>query len=1110
MPIAPPEQPADGSAPALLLVGEPRWRGAQGEARLARLDAALLALLALGGEQPRNRVAAWLWPGSAVKNANLSLRQRLFRLRQQLNHPLVEAGTMLRLVPGIHVDLDGTGELLGGLDFGDLEAFDEWLGAQRGQLALRRVDGWAGEAARLEARGALAEALVLAERIVANRPELEHGWRRLMRLHYLRGDRAAAIDSFERFEQQVYREQGLQPAAETLALLDTIERAQEAVPAARGPLPADLLRPPRLVGREAELAALTQAWTAGRAVLLIGEGGLGKSRLLDDFLRGRQGHLLVRARPGDAGMPYGTLTQLLVQANDRFAPDLPAPTRAELARLSPQFGTPPGGAARQAMFWMAVEEALRLCAAHGLTALAVDDLHHADTASIELLQWLLASEALSALRFAFASRPTGGDPAGTAADGPLAAWLGDSQRVVPVRLAPLGPDQVAALLQTLALPVLPDLGKPLADALFQHAGGHPFLTLETLKSLALGDPHLPGSLPVPAAAGALIERSVQRLGDLARDLLRLVVLAGSDLRLDVAGQVLGRPLIDLAHAWAELQRVQLVQASGALHDLVRDCVRAGLPTQARRTLRLALAQALSSQPGTEPLRLAEHWIDGGAWPEAVLALRAAAQQARLTGRLLEYEELLERAGDAARQAGDAAQRFDALCLALTAHMMRCGAEAVLPRLTQELAHGGTPAQHSRLLVIRCEALLNAGRVEPALQAGAVALALAEPGSVQHFEAVVLHSRALALCGQGEQATEALATALQAAPRFADPAREMQAHAAVAHAHFVASRYVPAMAAQRRALDIAHALSDATEIAHNMSNLASIANQVGDVPLVYPLASEAHQRFVAMRMFDGHFVMNGITLARHASHLGRFDEALQVLEPVVALEAQQVGATLHAMSRVAMCGLKLWLGEPEAAATHLQALAEVNSADLLPVARVAVCLAQLRRCKDERVHATLRHTLTELGREHPGLRDNATLYREWARWEEPEQALLQLRSLIGELRQSGSPMAMRSLELTEVELLIHCDATAAARLAQRLATELPQGVLASVYPPQAWWTLARALHQGGEQAAAQECRARALAWIEAAELPETTEPEAFGPLHPVNGAVLAADWGRAGW
>jgi hypothetical protein len=159
--------------------------------------------------------------------------------------------------------------------------------------------------------GAIARGLVYAQRLAESNPLAEHAHRRLMRLHYLRGDRAAAIDVFERFEQCLKDEQGTPPSAETIELLATIERGGAALPARRAVVPASLIRPPRLVGRERELMALDHAWSARRTFLLVGEAGIGKSRLLQEFSAGRDGIVALRARPGDAGIAYAVLARLL-------------------------------------------------------------------------------------------------------------------------------------------------------------------------------------------------------------------------------------------------------------------------------------------------------------------------------------------------------------------------------------------------------------------------------------------------------------------------------------------------------------------------------------------------------------------------------------------------------------------------------------------------------------------------------------------------------------------------------------------------------------------------------------------------------------------------------
>ena len=474
----------------ICLLGTPRWRSTRhAELPLSRKDAALFALLALGGEQPRDRLAAWLWPDVAQSGANLNLRQRLHKLRRTCGHALVQASATLQLLPGVRVDAlrdddmpggDGSGVLLAPFDYGDLEALDRWLADTRARWDQRQVDRLAGRAAGLEGRGELAAAIAACHDILARAPWHEHSWRRLMRLHYLRGDRSSAIAAFERFDRTVCAEQGIRPSTETLQLLHTIEH-MDTPRAGNTPLPASLVRPPVLVGRQQALQDLARAWDQGHAVLVLGEGGIGKSHLLQQFTAGRVGVLAGRARPGDAGSPYATVSPLLQQLLDRFAPTLQDGTRAELARLLPALGPAPRHDSRQPVLWQAIEATLAGAVDQGLSALLIDDLHLADPASLELLRWLLASPALQALRLAFAARPDEPGPAAPL----LREWFSDSTRVALLRLNGLGLAQVRELVDSLQLSVLRDGGSELADALYRHAGGHPFYTLETIKALVL-------------------------------------------------------------------------------------------------------------------------------------------------------------------------------------------------------------------------------------------------------------------------------------------------------------------------------------------------------------------------------------------------------------------------------------------------------------------------------------------------------------------------------------------------------------------------------------------------------------------------------------------------
>lgn len=1098
----------------LHLIGEPRCESAWGVTRLARLDAALLLLLASQPEQPRDRVAAWLWPDAAQRNANLNLRQRLFQLRRRLGHRVVEAKAVLRLADGVQTDLDEEalpleGELLGGLDFGDLEAFDAWLADQRDTLEQRRADALSGEAARLEARGAYAEAISLCERIVARRPALEQAWRRLMRLHHLRGDRSAAVDAFERFEERVCRERGLHPSGETLALLERIERGHEAPARPHTWLPAGLLHPTRIVGRQDLLAQMDAAWAAGRAVLLLGQGGIGKSRLMESFVGSRVAVVRVRMRAGDASMPYAGIVRLLAETLERFAPALGAVERAELARLLPALGPAPAAAAQQLALWQAAEALLRSSQANGLEAITVDDLHMADDATLELTRWLLASDALAALRWCFTAR-LGEDGSGS---GSLQTWLGDSQRVEPVRVGPLSPQAVAELVDSVELPEPARTTPGFVATLLRHAGGHPFFILETLKALWLGVPQDPGpELPLPASAQALVARRLQRLQPTALELLRLFAV-GSDAgqRLEVAAQVLGRPLPALAEAQAALEAAQLTADGALVHDIVRACVLAAMPATVRRELHRALATTLQALPDTSPGVLAQLWSGAEAWREAAAAFAVSARQARHAGRVAECEALWQRSADAAGRAGDDEARFAASCRALSAGMLQRGAEAVLAQLDTLQATARSARQRAAALALRCELLLNLDRAEAALDASTQALESGSGEARLDFELRMLHGRALALTGRVDEAVVALDAAGAGDEAAPDPERQMQARAAVAHALFAAQRLPEALQAQRQALALAQCAGSATEVALQLANLATLAGSAGEAAQAYAAAQEAQRRFTALGMVDGHQVYNAITLSKHAAHHGRLDEAFAVLAPIALADRAQLGATMQALVQVSLVGLNLWLGDRAAIRRGGQELAALAQGGLAPMAQASVLLARLRVSQrlGEPIDAAV-DELRELGRAHPQLRANPVLYREWARWEPADEALDDLARCIRAA--ADLPPLVRALELVAIDIQRPRQPDAAAARARRLWRTLGRGLPAAVYPPDAWWIVARALRdggRGGDDAAIRSCLRQGRAWIAEAVLPlSTAQVQAtFRSDNPANRALLAAEAGH---
>lgn len=277
----------------LSLAGEPEVRIGDRSLSIGRREAAILCWLAIEGPTSRLRLAQVLWPDGSADAARAALRQRLFQLRRLTGAELVVGSQTLSLGSDVAHDLDGADRVLGEREPAIGAVFDTWLEGQRASRRSRVRNGLVERAERAEAAGEWAEAIRQARALLEQEPLSEDAHRRLIRLLYLSGERPQALLAFDRCERLLKDEVGVAPSPETLALLQTIVRAEAAAAdkagsTARSAVPAAVLRPPLRVGhgRAAEaVAACLGACDAGAVCIVVGEPGMGKSRLLADLVQ---------------------------------------------------------------------------------------------------------------------------------------------------------------------------------------------------------------------------------------------------------------------------------------------------------------------------------------------------------------------------------------------------------------------------------------------------------------------------------------------------------------------------------------------------------------------------------------------------------------------------------------------------------------------------------------------------------------------------------------------------------------------------------------------------------------------------------------------------------
>jgi DNA-binding CsgD family transcriptional regulator len=484
------------------------------------------------------------------------------------------------------------------------------------------------------------------------------------------------------------------------------------------------------VGRARELGELGSALASAReasgtAVLLAGEAGIGKTRLASELAK--------RAR--DAGFDV-----LLGRSIDLVGTELPYQPIAEALRPLGTPGQAGGPAARTQL--RVFEETLALLtdrASHAPVLLVLEDLHWADTSTLDLVVFLahnLAGQRIMLLATCRADEPASAERVHRLTEGVLR-----SGSALRLELGPLGREELTALLAVKA-GAPPPAG--LAQAIAARSEGNPFFAGELLA--AGGDEN--GELP-RRLRDVLLQR-VARLDADSQSLLRLAAAAGRDVGYALLRALTALPERGLRESLRRaVEHGVLVtdQASGSFrfrHALLAEAVYSTLLPGEREEVHARLADELARSGAASPAELAPHWAAAGRSAEALGASVDAARQAGAVFGLAEAHAHLERAlalwpavPDAAELTGLDLAGLCAWTAALAGHVGAAPRAVELVRRAIELVGGDDPHRAALLQVDLGEYLLGTGRDDAALAAmeRAVELASAEPPSPERAYAV---------------------------------------------------------------------------------------------------------------------------------------------------------------------------------------------------------------------------------------------------------------------------------------------------------------------------------------------------------------------------------------
>jgi len=1111
------DAPRSGDCLRLELLGSPRLiREGHPVHVLEGRDAVLLALLAVEGPTSRGRAAALLWPDSDPSRASNSLRQRLFRLKRSMGRDVITCDRFLALAPEVRHDLDdfaeglrrdggaGGGELLGTVGFADGDDLGDWLNAARERWRATRRELVAQEASRLEGEGRIASALELAERLVLDDPEAEHAHRRLMRLHYLRGDRAAALGVFERCKRALMQAVQARPGAETLQLAAIIERSgvlPEVAPArTSSPRPVTVLRPPLLVGRGREWQAIQAAWTRARIVVVSGEPGIGKSRLLGDLATACEGSCHAGARPGDASVPYAMAVRLMRALFQRYGNPPAGWVPEELARILPELGCVPASELQSVRLHDAVSAALRHCASRGFHALLVDDLQFADEASLEwLFHWMQTLDE-AAPRLAIAVRRNEWPLA-------LAKWMQAQveQRPVEVELHPLSAADLALLVDSLAIEGLSaaDWAVPLA----RHTGGNPMFVLETLIAL-LPESGVPISLPlaelpVPASIGALIERRLTQLSPAAHRLAQLAALAGANFSVPLAAGVLGVHALDLSAAWLELEAAQMLRGGALAHDLISEAIVHSVPAPIARQLHMEIA-VTAQQLGASPAYVAQHWFEAGHWASAAQAFMRAADTARAASQRRLEGELAARAAACFDRCGDVSGRFIAREREHSTTRYTLRLDLQLDSAKRLLALASTPAERG-IALEACAAVLvedfrHAEVAAAAQEAREIAASLGD--STRELTAARTQSRALGWMKRGDEALGLLRQYLPRAQASLHEEAGVRALAEFGCTLMTCDRFDEAAALFDRALQAALALEDWGLCQECHRHMAWVHDYRGEIEK--SIHSYEASEALATRL-GAHRVPASISrsiFARRYKELGRFGEALALLETVRDEQQDSEGVAVSAVTDADLSGLFLWLGQPARAMSVLR----TPALDAPPAMHRTYhfAAAQVETWQGRAGLAALRKAMAWADQES-GPFHRFVIECELARSLPADEGASLALDAMARSDAIGLELSTWPLKAIASDALRRGGRIGEALvLARQCTSHFSARVPFVLYPPEYWWIAHQVFVAAHDRAAADDALRHARDWIRmaVAHVPEPFR-DSFVHRNPVNRSVLAA-------
>jgi ABC-type oligopeptide transport system substrate-binding subunit/DNA-binding SARP family transcriptional activator len=616
--------------------------------------------------QPRDRLVGLFWSDRPEHKARSSLSTALWHIRRCLPTDCIMSDPhAVQFDPHaeLWLDIDEFGSHLSQDDMEHLQAavalyrgdfldgfYDDWIINERYRLETLFSEALARLMVGQEARGEHGAALSTALRLLDRDPLREDAHRLAMRAYCWLGQRNAAMEQYRRCREIVQVELGAEPMAETTELYQAILEGRFAIGRARvqipviepsapaGRSPLDVIAPSSLVGREQETAFLHQCWERmavgqGGLVLISGEAGVGKTRLVEEFanrLRWQGIRVLGgRCYEFERVLPYQPIAEalrtILPTLTSGELADLPGWAVGEVARLVPEVlekaglrVTPADGSDQeQARLFDGVARFLAELSSRGVLLVVLEDLHWASESTLQLAHYLARHLAGHPVLMVGTFRPEA-----VGQEHPLQALQqqlsreGLCQSLCLSRLSPADGEAMVVEMSGAGEAVL-----PLARRLYQETEGNPFFLMEIVKALfETGVVRLEGgawrgdfarisaeTLPLPTGLSETIQVRVRGLSEDAQEALRLAAILGREFDFDLLNAVWGRDKEATLRALDDLLRPRLIdEGTGAMgrdyaftHHKIQEVVYAAMPRRRRQHAHARIGTAMERLYGIE-------------------------------------------------------------------------------------------------------------------------------------------------------------------------------------------------------------------------------------------------------------------------------------------------------------------------------------------------------------------------------------------------------------------------------------------------------------------------------------------------------------------------------